>query len=337
MLLDSEYHRLRVADVVAETADASSFVLDVPVDLRDAFAYRAGQYCTFRAEIGGETVARSYSMSSAPETGEPLTVTVKRVPGGRMSKWMIDSVSPGDLLEVLHPAGLFVLRPAATPIVAFAGGSGITPIMSIVKSALATTDRSIRVVYANRSANDVIFADALAGLEAAAPDRLAVHHHLDSERGFLDAASCAQLVGDRPDADFYVCGPTPYMQIVEGALAARGVDRDRVFVERFALADDPPGTDAPAAERIVVRLDRRKHTIEPRAGDTILEACRRAGLRPPSSCESGSCATCMAHLDEGTVRMRANSVLTPEEVEEGWILTCQSLPISREVAVSYDL
>ena len=150
-------------------------------------------------------------MSSSPDTGDPFTVTVKRVPGGTMSNWMNDTLVQGDTIEAMSPAGRFVLRAPEAPIVAFVGGSGITPVFSIVKTVLTTTAREIALVYANRSAGSVIFADALERLRAASGGRLSVHHHLDSETGFLDVAACAALVGDRTGADCYVCGPGPYM------------------------------------------------------------------------------------------------------------------------------
>jgi 3-ketosteroid 9alpha-monooxygenase subunit B len=333
---DHEYHALAVADVVDETADTRSFVLEIPSALQDRFAYAAGQFCTFRATIGGEPVVRCYSMSSSPHTGDPFTVTVKRVPGGKMSNWMNDALAPGDTIDVMPPAGLFVLRDVATPIVAFAGGSGITPVLSIIKTALATTTREIALVYANRGAGSVIFDKAFERLCAGSGGRLSVHHHLDSERGFLDAAACAALVGDRTRADFYVCGPGPYMEVVEAGLDRLGVDRGRLFIERFELPDEAPATETSETESIVIRLDRRKHTIEYQPGDTLLEAARRAGLSPPFSCQAGSCGTCMAYLQEGRATMRVNNALDADEVEQGWILTCQAIPRSREVVVDYD-
>src|SRR5262245_37775416 len=141
MLTDHSYHALRVADVIDETADTKSFVLEIPAPLEQAFAYTAGQFCTFRAQIGGEQVVRCYSMSSSPDTGDRFTTTVKRVPGGKMSNWMNDALAPGATIEAMRPTGLFVLRETDAPIVAFAGGSGITPVISIIKSALATTRR----------------------------------------------------------------------------------------------------------------------------------------------------------------------------------------------------
>jgi 3-ketosteroid 9alpha-monooxygenase subunit B len=337
MRSDPEFHALAVVDVVDETADARSFVLEIPPALERTFAYAAGQFCTFRATIGGEPVVRSYSMSSSPDVHDRFTVTVKRVPGGVMSNWMNDALAPGATIDALPPAGLFVLRATEVPLVAFAGGSGITPVVSIIKSALATTTREIALVYANRSIGDVIFADALDRLQAAAAGRLVVHHHLDAERGFLDASGCAALVGPRTDADFYVCGPTPYMDTVAAGLARRGVAANRVFVERFEV---PAGAPAPLGstqtESIVIRLDRRKHTLGYEAGDTILDTARRAGLKPPFACQSGNCATCMARVEAGTVEMRANNALAADEVEAGWVLTCQAVPTSREVVIDYD-
>jgi ferredoxin-NADP reductase len=329
------YHRLTVADVIDETADARSFVLDIPPALAERFAYVVGQYCTFRATIDGEEVVRSYSMSSSPETRDPFTVTVKRVPGGKMSNWMNDTLAAGDTIDVMPPAGLFVLRPVDTPIVAFAGGSGITPILAIMKTVLATTAREIALVYANRGPESVIFAEAIERLRAGSGGRLSVHHHLDSEKGFLDAAACAALVGARTDADFFVCGPGPYMKVVQAGLDQRGVDPGRLFIERFDLPGEAPCIES-ETKSITIRLGGRKRQVRYEPGDTILETARRAGLAPPFACQAGNCGTCMAYLEDGKVTMRVNNALGADEVEEGWILTCQSIPTSREVAVDYE-
>ena len=334
---EHDYHPLTVADVIDETSDTRSFVLQIPPALEERFVYAAGQFCTFRAIIGGEPIVRCYSMSSSPQTGDPFTVTVKRVPGGRMSNWMNDTLAPGDTVDGVPPAGLFVLRAAETPIVAFAGGSGITPVLSIIKAALATTAREIALVYANRDPGSVIFADALERLRARSGGRLSVHHHLDSEKGFLDPAACAALVGGRTQADFYVCGPGPYMEVVKAGLDRRGVDPGRRFIERFEPPDEAPAASAESeTESIVIRLEGRKHHVGYERGDTILDAARRAGLKPPFNCQAGNCGTCMAYLDEGKATMRANNALGADEVEEGWILTCQAIPTSREVVVDYD-
>src|SRR4051812_19104974 len=182
MLPDHEYHPLEVVAVVDETADTRSFALGIPPALEATFDYAPGQFCTFRATVDGESLVRCYSMSSAPDVGDPFTTTVKRVDGGRMSNWMNDKLAPGSTIEVMRPTGLFVQHDRDVPLVAFAGGSGITPVFSIIKSALAKTDRPILLVYANRDADSVIFANELERLRAEHGNRLEIHHHLDDER-----------------------------------------------------------------------------------------------------------------------------------------------------------
>jgi ferredoxin-NADP reductase len=344
---DHSYHPLRVKRIVQETRDTKSFVFDIPPEQRDDFAYDAGQFCTFHVGFGDEELFRCYSMSSSPHTDTDLTVTVKRVPGGRVSNWMNDAVAEGDVLAMTRPAGVFTLRSRSAPIVAFSGGSGITPVISVIKSALATTDRSVRLLYANRDTESVIFASDLESLELTSAGRLQVVHHLDVESGFVHSDTVTQFVGADVDADFYVCGPAPFMDIVEDALALLHTPTDRVFIERFAFAaaarlDEPPATPASGSdtdagtESVVIVLNRTEHTVRYQAGETFLETARRAGLRPPFSCESGSCATCMARVLDGEVTMRVNNALTPEEVTEGWVLTCQGLPASASVTVEYE-
>ncbi len=336
------YRRLRVKRVVHETEDARSFVLDVPPQLRETFRYEAGQFCSFRVHTGGDEYARCYSMSSAPDTDADLTVTVKRVPGGFVSNWLIDHVAQGDLLDVTSPSGSFLVRSGNRPIIAFCGGSGITPVMSIAKSVLATSERPVRLLYANRDADSVIFEAALSTLQAENPEVFEVRHHLDTERGFLDAASITDFVGCHVDADFYICGPGPFMDLVEGTLLDAGVDAGSIFIERFTITAqagsapvvDPEDAVTPGAIAIILRG--KRHDVAYRAGDTVLETARRAGLQAPYSCEAGNCATCMAFVKEGTVTMRVNDALTPEEVEEGWVLTCQSLPTSAALTVEYE-
>ena len=334
---DPDYYSLTVSEVVDETHDSRSFVLEIPPELGRDFDYVAGQFCTFRATIGGESVVRCYSMSSSPDVGDRFTTTVKRVPEGKMSNWMIDSLAAGDSIEVMRPAGLFVLRDSGVPIVAFAGGSGITPILSIIKTALAKTRREIVLVYANRDGDSVIFRDELERLAQESGGRLSVHHHLDSESGFLDAAACADLIGERGDGDFYVCGPGPYMNVVEAGLALKGVSPSQLFIERFELPEETPELDEGSkTDKLVIRLGGRKHSVDYQFGDTILEAARRAGLSPPFSCEAGNCASCMARVADGRANMRINNALTSDEVDEGWVLTCQAIPMSREVVIHFD-
>jgi 3-ketosteroid 9alpha-monooxygenase subunit B len=344
---DHGFHPLSVKRIVQETHDTASFVFDVPADLEETFAYEAGQFCTFRVRFGDEDLMRCYSMSSSPHVDDEFTTTVKRVHGGRVSNWMLDEVAEGDVLALTSPAGVFTLQSRSTPIVAFSGGSGITPVFSVIKSALATSDRPVRLLYANRDADSVIFRAELDALSRAHPDRLQIVHHLDTEHGFVHSIGVAEFVGADADADFYICGPGPFMDVVEDALALAEIPSEQVFIERFAFAstarlDEPPAVPAsgPAAaggtETVVIVLDGREHEVHYKPGETFLETARRAGLRAPFSCEAGSCATCMAFLRDGEATMRVNNALTPEEVAEGWVLTCQGFPASPSVTVVYE-
>ncbi|HUE09113.1 MAG TPA: ferredoxin--NADP reductase [Acidimicrobiales bacterium] len=342
------YHKLRVKDVVRETHDASSFVLDVPDELAETFKYRPGQFCAFRVPVGGVDQVRSYSMSSAPEIDADLTVTVKRVAGGLVSNWFLDHVGVGDLVEVTKPAGVFCPRDAAEgPVLGFCGGSGVTPVMSITKHVLANSRRPVRLLYANRDRESVIFDGAFGVLAREHPERIGVRHHLDDAGGFLTVDDIKAFVGtDAGAADCYVCGPGPFMDLVESVLVELGVPAERIFIERFlveqqekdaaASATEEAGAESELPAEVTVILGGKKTVVKYQPGDTLLETARRGGLRPPFSCEAGNCATCMGFLQEGTVRMRANNALTPEEVEEGWVLTCQSLPSGETVTVEYE-
>jgi ferredoxin-NADP reductase len=335
---DHGYHQLPVAKVVRETADAASYVFDVPDDLRASFEYQPGQFCTFRLVIGGEPYVRCYSMSSAPSVDEMLAVTVKRVPEGVVSNWWLDNVRAGDTLDVQPPAGFFQLTDGDGDLVAFAAGSGITPVFSLLKTALSASDRRAHLLYANRDRDSVIFDSSLDGLVTRHPDRLRVIHHLDVDDGFVRTDTVSTMLSQVERPDFYICGPAPFMDVVEQTLLANGVEPARIHIERFnpvAEVVAPQETTAPTSRRITIELDGKTDAADHRPGTTILQTARQLGMSPPYSCESGSCATCMGRLLEGTVAMRTNNALTPEEVEDGWILTCQSVPTSPRVHVVY--
>jgi 3-ketosteroid 9alpha-monooxygenase subunit B len=341
------FHPLRIVKIVRETADASSFVLEVPPELAETFGYRAGQFLTFELHVGGERLLRCYSLASSPDVDPAHKVTVKRVAEGRASNWFNDVPREGDVLEVMPPGGVFVLRPHATPLCLFAGGSGITPVISLVKSALATTGRRMKLVYANRDRDSIIFRDELERLVGEHPDRLAVVHHLDHEQGFLVPAQAKAHVAGLESADFYICGPGPFMDVVEATLLGVGVPQERIAIERFVSIGGPEDLveDARAAreaaerahpDEIVVRLDGRVHRVPYAPGDTVLAAARKGGLEPPFACEDGYCGSCAAKRLRGEVTMRKNEVFSQREVEAGNILTCQARPCSGELEVSYD-
>jgi 3-ketosteroid 9alpha-monooxygenase subunit B len=340
MVHDHGFHPLAIARVVRETADASSFVLDVPDELRPAFAYEAGQFCTFRVRVGGQAHLRCYSMSSAPAVDADLQVTVKRTAGGVVSNHMLDHLGAGDTVEVTRPAGVFCLSPGDEDVVAFSAGSGITPVHSLLKTALTTTSRTVRLFYANRDREAVIFASELDALGAAHGARLSVAHHLDVERGLVQPDAIRDFASVNWDAAFYVCGPGPFMDVVERELLSGGVPADRIYIERFTPTEQvlepvPPFSTA-AGSRVTVELAGRTNATDHRPGTTILQTARQMGMAPPFSCEAGSCASCMARLVEGTATMHVNNALTDDEVAEGWVLTCQAVPDSPSVHVVYE-
>jgi ferredoxin-NADP reductase len=334
MAITHVFQQATVTRIVKETADARTFVL---APHQTPFGYRAGQYCTFRVCVDGENCYRSYSMSSAPETDTELMTTIKRVPGGTVSNWMLDNVVEGDELTMTRAAGTFCLDDTAAPLLGFAGGSGITPVLSLAKSALASTGRAVRLLCADRNAGAAIFDSALSELAASYAGRLAVQRHRDDERGLLDVAAVREFVGADTDADCYVCGPEGFMTVVRSGLPGPG----RVFIEDFDLAPVPApppdtGETADVEGTVTIHLGRKKVSVPRVAGETLLGSARRAGLAPPFSCESGNCGTCIGHISEGSATMIVNDALDPDEVADGYILTCQGVPGSASITVHYE-
>lgn len=357
--MSAHFHSLAIAEIVDETAEARSIRFDVPPELREAFRFKPGQHLTLKAQIGGEEVRRNYSLCVAPREGE-LKVTVKRIAGGLFSNWANDSLKPGDRLEVMEPHGSFTWdfeAHVANHYAAFAGGSGITPVMSLLKTALIEEPGSrFTLFYGNRDSQSVIFLDALAQLKNRFMDRLEIHHFLAEEaedidlfNGMLDRAKCAEvldhLIEPGEITAFFICGPGPMMDAAEGALLDRGVAPDRIHLERFT-ADRPPEAlqaqlDALSKEAqgatMLVTLDGRKRRVpfSAEAGN-ILDSARLAGLPAPFACKAGVCATCRARIVSGEAEMAARYGLTDEEVASGYILTCQSVPKGEGLEVDYD-
>jgi 3-ketosteroid 9alpha-monooxygenase subunit B len=329
---------LRIKDVVRETADAVSLVFDVPGAHQQRFRYRAGQFLTLRVNIDGREYRRCYSMSSSPAVGEALRITVKRDRDGVVSNWLNDTVTPGAQVDAAAPDGRFVMTDDDRDIVAFAGGSGITPVLSLIRTALAATPRRARLFYANRNTESVIFHGALGELADTHPDRFVLHHHLDEQAGVASGAAISDFAGMVDgDAQYYICGPGPFMDTVESALRDAGVPDDRLHLERFSV--EPVAVDASATavtEEVTIELERQSVTVPYRAGNTLLQTARLAGLKAPSSCETGSCGTCMAQVVEGSARMLNNDALDEDEVADGWVVTCQTLPTSPTIKVVYE-
>lgn len=329
---------LRVKDVVRETDDAISIVFDVPPQLAEHFSYCAGQYLALRVEVGGKEYRRCYSMSSSPVKHQDLRVTVKRDRDGVVSNWLNDHASPGDRISVAAPEGRFVRSGSGRELVAFAGGSGITPVFSLIQTELAESAGRARLLYANREVKSVIFREALDGLVDEHGDRFGLQHHLDVEQGVVTADKIAAFIAETgTDADCYVCGPGPFMDTVEQALLAAGVPAEQVHLERFTVAPVPaPTLGAPVTETVTIELDRETVTVDYRAGHTLLQMARMAGLKAPSSCETGSCGTCIAQVTEGEARLLNNDALDEDEVAEGLVVTCQAIPTSPTIRFVYE-
>ncbi|MFN2375428.1 MAG: 2Fe-2S iron-sulfur cluster-binding protein [Candidatus Binatia bacterium] len=331
------YHELRVGRVIAETADANSIVFEIPPALADVFRYRSGQFLTLQVPFAGKTLYRCYSLASSPAVEGEHKVTVKRVDGGRISNWLGDNLKAGDTVKVLPPAGHFVLGEGQADLLLFAGGSGITPVVSILKTALAETSRRVRLVYANRDEASIIFRSELDALAARYPDRLEVIHRLDIRDGFIDDAAVRRHGEGCAGREVFICGPGPFMDTVEKTLLAAAFPAAAVHIERFTslVGDDAGAGDAAALRKAEITLDGARHVLEVRDGETVLHAAKRSGLEPPSSCESGFCGCCMAKLVRGKVRMLQNDFLSAAEVEEGWVLTCQAVPEGDDCVVEY--
>ena len=357
--MSASFHKLRIAEVIPETADANSIRFELPEALRSEFSFKPGQHLTLKADIQGEDVRRTYSLCVAPQDHE-LKVTVKRIAGGVFSNWANDNLKPGDEIEVMAPHGSFTWNfdpAAANHYVGFAGGSGITPVISLLKTALVTEPESrFTLFYGNRDSSSVIFLEELAKLKNCFIGRLQIFHFLAEEaedidlfNGMLDRAKCEQILQELVDPSevdaFFICGPGPMMDAAEEALQAAAVSRDRILIERFtagrpsaALAAQMQALQSQARGRaMLVTLDGRKRRVpfDAEAGN-ILDSARLAGLPAPYACKAGVCATCRARVVSGEVEMAARYGLSDEEIAAGYVLTCQSVPKGEGVELDYD-
>ncbi|MBT0565783.1 ferredoxin--NADP reductase [Williamsia sp. CHRR-6] len=354
---------LTVTDVVAETPLATSLTFEVPTEAIDRFGYAPGQFLTLRipSERTG-SVARSYSLSSSPFDDPRPTVTIKRTDGGYASNWLCDNICVGDQIESLPPAGVFTPRDLDVPLLLIAGGSGVTPIMSILTAALSQGHAPITMVYANRSADDVIFADRLDALTAANPDRLTVVHWPADQRGLPTAAALAPVLRPHRDREVFLCGPAPFMEVTRTALSDIGVERAAIHTEVYlSLTGDPftdpaptasdttgtgtdtpgidtadaPGTDTADAAKVAVELDGTVHQLDWPRDQTLVEVMLAAGIDVPYSCQAGECGSCTATISAGTVEMTACEALDPDDVADGYILGCQARPTADRIEIAF--
>lgn len=349
------FHRLRVSEVRRETPDCVSLRFDIPEAVASDYRFTQGQHIALRTRLDGEDMRRSYSICSGCDDDE-MRVAVKKVPGGRFSIWVNEVLKPGDTIDVMTPEGRFFTPLAADReknYVAFAAGSGITPVLSLIRTTLAREPTSrFTLVYGNRRQASVMFHEALEDLKDRYLTRFSLFNVFSREEqdvelfnGRIDGDKAreflAKLIPPHTIDEVFVCGPASMIDDVEQALLEAGVAREHVHVERFGVpgaADAAPIDDAEAAEaKLTLVIDGVRREVDFHRGQhSILEAGRAAGLDLPYSCQGGMCSTCRAKLLEGQVKMARNFALEPHEVAAGFVLTCQSYPLSERVLVSYD-
>lgn len=353
----SRFYSLPVVAKKQETADAVSISFQIPDELKEQFRYKQGQYLTLQMEINGEKVRRAYSLSSSPVTDDLHTVTVKRVEGGKMSN-KINDISLGTILEVMPPQGRFFTEISASNkkhYFLIGGGSGITPLMSIIKTVLhAEPNSRCTLIYGNRNAASIIFKNELDELAAAHPGRLSIIYSIDQpEAGWngltrmLSADTIKQLItqhqGTITEREFFICGPAGMMEQAKKAVEFLGVNAANIHIEYFTAPvggeEKPVEVSAPEPDfegsKVFVKLGGKEYELLIKDKTTILHAGIKAGIDPPFSCEAGICSTCMAKVIEGTVKMDENNILTDEEVKKGYVLTCQAHPTSKVVVLEY--
>jgi 3-ketosteroid 9alpha-monooxygenase subunit B len=340
---DPAFHTLTVSRVITETRDAHSVVLKTPPELAEAFRYLPGQFLTVRVPSDRTgSVARCYSLSSAPHE-DTLKVTIKRTVDGYGSNWICDNLREGAELDVLAPAGVFTPKSLDADFLFLAAGSGITPVMSILKSVLEKGTGRIVLVYANRDEQSVIFADELAALAHRHDDRLVVIHWLETVQGMPSPRHLRALSTPHAGREAFICGPGPFMDAARQALKDLDVPRQRIHVERFvSLAGNPFEASGPVVEDVsapaglTVDLDGTQHSFAWTRQTKLLDLLLDKGLNAPYSCRAGQCSACACRIVSGEVKMLNNEILDSDDIADGIVLACQSLPLTDDVSVSYE-
>lgn len=351
------FHKLCVAQITRETPDAVSVVFDVPSDLKQDYSFKAGQYLTLRATLEGEDVRRSYSICTAPDDHE-LRIGIKKLEHGVFSTWINQHLKVGDELEVMTPTGRFGLAHApgnGRHHVAFAAGSGITPVLSVMRDVLAREpDSDFTLFYGNRATETILFRTTLEDLKDKYLTRLSVYNILSREQqdiaalnGYLDAEKIKIWLKDLVPATridhAFICGPEAMLEAVETALLNAGVAAEKIHTERFVSAQggkpQPKKTvdnNAPAAHVATLIVDGKQRDVPVATGEAVLDAALRAGMDLPFACKGGMCSTCRAKVLDGEVEMSLNYALEPWELEAGFVLTCQSHVKTPHVTIDFD-
>jgi ring-1,2-phenylacetyl-CoA epoxidase subunit PaaE len=355
-----KFHPLRVCDVRQETEDTVSVAFEVPTDLNDSYKFTQGQYLTFKKELNGEEIRRSYSICTSPLDND-LRVAIKKVDGGLFSTYANQNLKVDDILEVMTPLGRFFTKldsANSKSYVAFAAGSGITPIMAHIKTVLAVEPKSeFTLIYGNKTTSSIIFREELEDLKNEYMSRLRVFHVLSREasefpflQGHIDGEKCETFFKHFLDIEttdeVFICGPAPMIEAVSNSLQQMGLDRKQIHLELFAspqqLAERKGAAtkkqDGPSIQaHIKIILDGLSMEFDMKSSQTnILDAALANGADLPYACKGGVCATCRAKIDEGEVEMDVNYSLEPDELERGFVLTCQSHPKTKNVVVNFD-
>ena len=349
----SSFHKLSVKNIKRETDKAISISFNLPENLKDTFAFQAGQYITLKTDINGNEVRRDYSLCVSPKSGD-LKIAVKEVKDGTFSAYANNTLNAGDTLEVAPPKGRFVFEPNDSKtknIALFAAGSGITPILSIIKCALEEEVHSkVILVYGNKTTKDTMFLNELLELQHAHKDRFSIQFVFsqqdedDAIFGRIEKSTVNYVMKNKHkhvDVDaFYLCGPEAMIHAVKDVLTEHNIDESRIHFELFKAAKlAEVKEDAPAAAgstKITVTVDDETTTFEMSQKQTILEAALDEDLDAPYSCQGGICSSCLAKVTEGSATMRQNNILTESEVAEGLILTCQAHPTTPTIAIDFD-
>lgn len=349
----ARYHKLTVAGAIQETPDAHSILFDIPTGIREKFHYQSGQFITLKFPFDDEYLQRCYSMSSTPGLDSQLRVTVKRVDGGRGSNWICDNLKAGSEIDVMQPAGLFVTKDLSEDHLLCAGGSGITPVLSILRLVLTEGTGNVRLIYANRDETSVIFKEAIKALTKKYAERLEVIHLLDSLQGIPSKRLLASLASGMQQGRAFICGPGPFMDAMASALKQADMPDNKVHIERFVIAKstsaedtseaDDKQSEQESAERqetlsastVQLELDGEHHVIPCAPGQTVLDAAESIGIELPHSCREGMCASCMCEVIEGSVKLNNNDVLDEKDLSNNLTLSCQAVPLSAELKLKY--
>lgn len=354
------FYQLKVLEVKKETEDSTSVAFDVPNELYKSFNYKPGQYLTLKFNLNGEEVRRSYSLCSSPVTEEPLRIGVKRVKDGLVSNYINDNLKVGDTVEVMPPDGRFfadVKKGNYKTYYLFSAGSGITPILSILKTVLLTEEHSyVHMIFGNRNQESIMFKATLEKLQDDYPDRFILVQTLSRpkskwsdlwtspkeqpfRKGRVDTEAIEWFVKEYPpyaqNVEYYICGPGTMIQNTKKALKSMDVPDERIFIESFGGSDSKDTTVAFENAKLTAHLGGEHIQVSIPNGKTILRTLIDAGKKPPYSCEGGVCSTCICKLKSGKIHMKNNLALSDQEVKQGYILSCQSIPLTAEIEIIY--